>query len=94
MGYRGVGGGAAGGRESVVNTVTFNGGMTAVSGVTCRGDKLTYASGSAGDGGGDMRGGMRSGVTSLPALTLVLHPALPCVKVRAAGSTNGQRLRH
>ena len=79
---RGVSGGAAGGRESVVDTVTFNGGLTAVSGVTCRGDKLTYASGSAGDvsRGGDMRGGMMSGVTSLPVLTLVMHTALPCVK--------------
>ena len=63
--------------EELVDTVTFNGGLTAVSGVTCRGDKLTYASGSA----GDMRGGVRRGVTSLPALTLVLHTALPCVKI-------------
>ena len=46
-------------------------------------DKLIYTSCSAGDGSrrGDMRGGMRSGVTSLPALTLVLHTALPCVKI-------------
>ena len=66
MGDRGVGGGAAGGPESVVDTVTFNGGLTAVSGVTCRSDKLTYASCSAVDGsrGGDMRGGMGSGSVS------------------------------
>ena len=82
MGDRGVGSGVGGGRESVVDTATFNRGLTAVSGVTCRGDKLTHASGSARDGsrGGDMRGGMRSGVTSLPVLTLVLHTALSCVK--------------
>ena len=45
-------------------------------------NKQIYTSGSAGEEsrGGDMRGGMRSGVTSLPALTLVLHTALPCVK--------------
>ena len=67
-----VGGGAVGGRESVVGTVAFSGGLTVVSGVNCRGHKLTYLSGSAGDGsrGWDMRGGMISGVTLLPALTL------------------------
>ena len=46
-------------------------------------DKLTYALGSAGDAsrGGDMRDGTMSVVTSLPALRLVLHAALPCVKI-------------
>ena len=80
---RRVGGGAAGGRESLVDTVTLNGGLTAVSGVTCRGDNLTYASGNAGNvsRGGDMQGRMRSGVTSVQALTLALHTALSCVKV-------------
>ena len=57
---------------------SFNRGLAAVSGVTCRGGKLIYASGSVGN---ELRSGMRSGVTSLPALTLVLHIALPCVTI-------------
>ena len=62
---------------------SFDGGLTAVSGVTCKREKLIFASGSAREGsrGGDMRGGMRSGVTSVPALTLVLFASLPCVKI-------------
>ena len=65
------------------NSNSFNEGLPAVSGVTCKGDILIYASGSAGDGsrGGDMRGGMRKGVISVPILTLVMHNALPCVKI-------------
>ena len=36
LGREGVGSGVGGGRESVVDTATFNRGLTAVSGVTCK----------------------------------------------------------
>ena len=60
----GAGGGAAGGGERVAERVASQGGLTAVSGVTCRGDRLTSPSERAGDGprGGDMRGGVGRGL--------------------------------